>query len=146
MRIILLHDVAKIGRRYAVVEVPDGFARNKLIPTKAAVPATPDNLKRYSAITNHATEAKHMSDESLERSLKLLKETTITVSGKANAQGHLYQAITKDDIVTAAAKAGASLPVNVIQVASPLKTVGTHSITIVSGAMQGNVTIEVVAE
>lgn len=146
MRIILLHDVAKIGRRYAVVEVPDGFARNKLIPTKAAVPATPDNLKRYTAITNHAIEAKHESDESLERSLRLLKETPIKVSGKANKSGHLYQAVTKDDIVAAAAKAGASLPVNTINIATPIKTVGTHTVTITSGKVRGEISLEVVAE
>ena len=39
MKVILLQDVAKIGRRSEVVEVPDGYAQNKLIPKGMAQPA-----------------------------------------------------------------------------------------------------------
>ena len=46
MKVILLRDVAKIGRRFEIVEVPDGYALNKLIPKKDAEAATPANVKR----------------------------------------------------------------------------------------------------
>ncbi len=46
MKVILLRDVAKIGKRYEVANVPDGFALNKLIPQGDAQAATPDNVKR----------------------------------------------------------------------------------------------------
>ena len=46
MKVILLR-WAKIGRRYTVVEVPDGYALNKLIPKKKmAEQASPANLKK----------------------------------------------------------------------------------------------------
>ena len=40
MKVILLRDVAKLGRRFAVVEVPDGFALNQLIPKGMAEAAS----------------------------------------------------------------------------------------------------------
>ena len=46
MKVILLKDVAKIGRRFEIKEVPDGYALNKLIPKNMAQFATPENIKR----------------------------------------------------------------------------------------------------
>ncbi len=45
MRLVLLEDVDKLGKRGAVVSVKDGYGRNFLIPRKLAAPATEGNLK-----------------------------------------------------------------------------------------------------
>src|SRR3989449_1717945 len=45
MRVILLDDVSKVGRRGEVRDVSDGYARNYLIPKKLALSATAGNLK-----------------------------------------------------------------------------------------------------
>ena len=44
MKVILLDDVAKLGRRGEVRDVSDGYARNFLIPKKMALSATAGNL------------------------------------------------------------------------------------------------------
>ncbi len=49
MQVILLQDVAKIGRRFDVVNVADGYGLNKLIPQGMAKPATPENIKKIKA-------------------------------------------------------------------------------------------------
>ena len=49
MKVILLQDVAKIGRRFDIVEVPSGYGMNKLIPQGMAKPATPENVKAINA-------------------------------------------------------------------------------------------------
>ena len=46
MKVILLQDVAKIGKRSDLVEVPDGYAMNQLIPKRMAETATAQNKKR----------------------------------------------------------------------------------------------------
>jgi peptidylprolyl isomerase len=46
MKVILLQDVAKIGKRFEVANVPDGYALNQLIPKRMAEPATPANMKK----------------------------------------------------------------------------------------------------
>ena len=57
MKVILLRDVAKIGKRFEVKEVPTGHALNFLIPKKLAEPATTEALRRHSVEmkkkTNH---------------------------------------------------------------------------------------------
>ena len=46
MKVILQKDVPKIGRKYEVKDVPDGYAQNFLLPRKLALRATPDSLRR----------------------------------------------------------------------------------------------------
>ncbi len=47
MRVILLRDIARLGRKGEIKDVPDGHAFNFLIPGKHAVPATAENTKRH---------------------------------------------------------------------------------------------------
>jgi large subunit ribosomal protein L9 len=64
MKIILLDDVAKVGRRGEVRDVSDGFARNFLIPKKLALTATPGNLKNLSQIkTQQDTKAQRIKGD-----------------------------------------------------------------------------------
>ena len=49
MKVILLKDVAKIGRRHEVAEVPDGYALNMLIPKGLAKAGTPENIKKLTS-------------------------------------------------------------------------------------------------
>jgi LSU ribosomal protein L9P len=45
MKVVLMQDVPKLGTKFQVVEVSDGYARNYLIPRGLAQPATPALLK-----------------------------------------------------------------------------------------------------
>ena len=49
MKIILLQDVPKVGKKWEVKNVADGFAQNALIPKKLAEVATPSALARSAA-------------------------------------------------------------------------------------------------
>ena len=46
MKVILLEDIDKLGKRGAIVSVKDGYGRNFLLPRKLAMPATDGNMKR----------------------------------------------------------------------------------------------------
>ena len=50
MKVILLDDVTKVGRRGEVRDVSDGYARNFLIPKRLALSATAGNLKNLEHI------------------------------------------------------------------------------------------------
>src|SRR2546422_6575571 len=54
MKVILLDDVQKLGRRGEVRDVSDGYARNFLIPKKLALSATAGNLKNLDHIKKQA--------------------------------------------------------------------------------------------
>ena len=44
MKVILLEDVKSLGKKGAIVNVSDGYARNMILPKKLGLEATPKNL------------------------------------------------------------------------------------------------------
>jgi large subunit ribosomal protein L9 len=146
MKVILLRDVAKIGRRFEVKEVPDGFALNKLIPQKMAEPATPANLKRIAA--KHKSDVVHTD---MERSAALLivqacTETPLVVEMVANEQGHLFQAVHAMDVVLAAKARGFTLTEASLAISSPIKSVGDHAVELLSAGEKFSLPITVSAK
>ncbi len=130
MKVILLQDVAKIGRRHSVVEVPDGYARNKLIPMRAALPATPEQLAKLKAQVAQAAAQVAADTAALTASLGELTKTPLVIMVTANEQGHLFKQVTAKDVAAAAATAGHPVPVAAITITAPIKTVGEHTVSV----------------
>ncbi len=128
MKVILLRDVAKIGKRYQVVEVPDGFALNKLIPKKDAEAATPVNLKRVENMRLKNTSDKASILAALKKITIDLSEELLAVPMQANEQGHLFKSVHVDDVVAAAVRRGVPIPKAYISIAEPIKSIGEHQV------------------
>jgi large subunit ribosomal protein L9 len=133
MKVILVRDVAKIGRRNQIVEVPDGYAQNQLIPKKWALPATPQNLKRIEALHAGVAASKDAKEEQFLASVKKLESNPVTITADANEQGHLFKAIHEKDIVEAAKGVGVQLEVATVKIPTLIKSVGEHTIHLVHG-------------
>lgn len=144
MKVILMRDVAKIGRRNQIVEVPDGYAQNQLIPKKWALAATPQNLKRIEALHAGVAASKDAKEGSFMASVDTLKASELSISVEANEQGHLFKAIHEKDIVEAAKAKGVQLEVAHISIPTQIKSVGTHTISLVHGSHSIPYTITIV--
>ena len=86
MKVILLQDVAKIGRRFDVITVPDGYGMNQLIPKGMAKPATPENLKAIQAQTATNDAAKAQADEVFAQMTAKVDTVALEVPVEANEE------------------------------------------------------------
>jgi len=147
MKVILLQDVAKIGRRFQVVSVPDGYAMNKLIPKRLAEPASPENIKRIEARAQVQAASEAGTLSAFADACAALKEKTIMVSVDANAEGKMFQAL-KAQIIVEAVKAEVGVDINSAWVQMPvaIKTTGEHVVLLTHGDAQGEFTINVASK
>ena len=92
--IVLVEDVAHVGKVGDQVSVRPGYARNYLIPNGLAVVPTPNDLKmleRHQIKVQKAREARIADLKVLAEQLSRL--TTLTIEAQANEDGHLYGSI-----------------------------------------------------
>lgn len=71
MKVILLQDVAALGKESELVEVNDGYARNYLIPKKLGIEANAANMNVYNARKNAH---EHKIEREIENANKLKKK------------------------------------------------------------------------
>ena len=90
MKIILLKDVAKLGRKHDIKEISDGHALNMLIPRGLAIAATPAAIKRVELEKAKMAGEMKVQHELLEQNIKAIEKTTLTISGKANYSSGLW--------------------------------------------------------
>ncbi|MBP6924388.1 MAG: 50S ribosomal protein L9 [Candidatus Pacebacteria bacterium] len=144
MKVILLRDVSKIGRRNDIVEVPDGYALNQLIPKKWAEAAIPANIKKITA-QKAANTAHDEADKSrFEDVLAQLQKETLLVEAGPDDNGHLFKAVHEEDIASSAIAKGVSLDKSWIVLAKPIKALGTQEITLKRGTKSVVCTIEII--
>lgn len=70
MKVILLQDVKKVGKKDQTVEVSDGFATNYLFPRKLAVQLT----KKSNEVLSNQQEERRLEDENNRKNAMLIKE------------------------------------------------------------------------
>jgi large subunit ribosomal protein L9 len=146
MKIILLRDVAKIGRRNSVVEVPDGFALNRLIPSKAAEAATPTNLRRLEEKVGKVEAHNDALIKQVEDLAIKLETLNLVIPIKANDQGHLYESLSVAEVVEAATQSGLKVEKSWVVVPPGIKSLGRHSLSLRVSSKEFPFTIEVIAK
>ncbi len=144
MKVILTKDVARLGRRSEVKEVPDGHAINFLIPRKMAIIATPESMKRLNEEVKKHGEQKDNNLKSFEEAVTKLKDQNIICTVEANEKGHLFKGINVDDIAKLLAQHHFAITKNHIMLEHPIKDVGIHEVALVHGESKGICRLEVV--
>ncbi|MFT5832312.1 MAG: large subunit ribosomal protein L9 [Candidatus Paceibacteria bacterium] len=144
MKVILLQDVAKIGLRNEVVDVPNGYAANKLIPMKQAEPATPANLRKVGKV--NAAKAGAVADTAVvfNAAKEALSAEALEIKADMNEQEHLFKAIDAADIVTAAGAKGITVAPQMIGFPEVVKSAGEHTVALQAGSLNASFTINVV--
>lgn len=144
MKIVFLKDIPRIGKKYGVKEVADGYGRH-LVSQKLAEPATKEVLARIQGKMATDATMKKVHTELLMKNLEALSEATITLHGKANEKGHLFASIHKEEVL-AELKRSAHIEMHpdYVILDRPLKELGTYEIPVV--IEKNRVTFKVVVE
>ncbi len=130
MKIIFTKDVPRIGRKYEVKEVADGYARH-LIAQKIAEVATEASIARIEMKKSADASIKKVHTDLLMKNLDDLNGTIITMRGKANEKGHLFASIHKAEILAELKRAThLDMHPDYVILERPLKELGTFEIPV----------------
>jgi large subunit ribosomal protein L9 len=144
MKVILLKDVAKVGKHDTAVEVADGYALNFLIARGLAVQATPAALEKLNTKQQAAAQSAAVQTAVAAATAKKLAGMRVNVTAKVNDKGHLYQNLSADAIVAAIKRdLGVDVPASAIMLKTPIKTAGEWEVPLVLGVEKATVTVVV---
>lgn len=98
MKVILLQDEKKLGKKGDAVEVSEGYARNYILPKKIGVEATPKNLNDLKLKKqNEEKKAKELLD-SAKALAEELQGKQIVVKIKAGEGGRTFGSVSSKEI------------------------------------------------
>jgi large subunit ribosomal protein L9 len=130
MKVILLDDVAKLGRRGEVRDVSAGYARNFLIPRKLALTATAGNLRNLQHIKTQqeakADRVRGAADEVRQRIEALVFEER----RQASEEGKLFGSVTAQDVVDFLEQHGVAVERRRVLLEEPIKALGEAQVPI----------------
>jgi len=130
MKVILLEDVSKVGRRGEVRDVSDGYARNFLIPKKLALGATAGNLKNLDHIKKQANAKADRAKSDAEGLRAQIEAVAYEERRQASEEGKLFGSVTSQDLVDFLDKHGVKVERRRVQLDEPIKTLGESSVPI----------------
>jgi large subunit ribosomal protein L9 len=130
MKVILLEDVNKVGRRGEVRDVSDGYARNFLLPKKLALGATAGNLKNLEHIKKQANAKAERARSDAEALRARIEALVFEERRQASEEGKLFGSVTSQDLVDFLDKHGVKVERRRMQLEEPIKTLGETSVPV----------------
>ena len=130
MKVILLKDVKKQGKKDDIIEVSDGYGMNYLIKNGLAVAATKTSTKILSnELDKRKQEEEKLVKEMQERRDKIIREN-ITFKVKTGAMDKVFGNVSSKQIAESLNKMGYKVDKKQIQIDAPLDTLGVHNVTV----------------
>jgi large subunit ribosomal protein L9 len=130
MKIILLDDVNKVGRRGEVRDVSDGYARNFLIPKKLALHATAGNMKNLESIKSQQQAKADRVKDDAEALRARIEALTFEDRRQASEEGKLFGSVTTQDMVEFLDRNGIKVERKRLHLEEPIKSLGDTSVSI----------------
>ena len=148
MEVVFTQDVPNKARAGEVRRVPDGYARNYLLPQGLAAIATEEVKKRIHKITAVGDEVRVRETAIMEELAKGMDDVTITLTARITPNGRYYGAITSTHIaMELAEKVGREVERRWVESAEPIREPGEYDVTLrfsteVSATIHVNAEIE----
>lgn len=130
MRVILTEDVPKLGHAGEVVKVKPGYGRNYLLPQGKALLATAGRVKSLEH-QRRVIEEKVKKEVALhQQTASELAKVSLSFEMQSNEEGRLFGSVTNGDIQLRLAELGFAIDRRRIELAEPIKSVGSHQVEV----------------
>ncbi|MBI2042564.1 MAG: 50S ribosomal protein L9 [Candidatus Nealsonbacteria bacterium] len=130
MKVIFLKDIDKVGKKFELKNVSDGYARNFLFPNNLAKPATPEAIE-WLKIQQDIQKKKDEEDlKAAEGKASELDGSEIMMPVKIGEEGQLFESITAQKIADKLNEAGAGVKKSQILLENPIKETGEYPVKV----------------
>ncbi len=130
MKVILLENVARVGKKFEVKEAAPGYAKNYLFPGRKAKIASPANMKKLEAQQLASKKRQEKEKEGVQTLAEKLRSFVLEISERVGEKGELFESITEQKIADLLNQQGFSLDKSQIQLGQPIKVLGNFSIEV----------------
>lgn len=130
MRLILLEDVERLGKRGAIVNVADGYGRNYLIPRKLGVPASEGNVRKIEQEKKRFQLQEVKEEKDASQVKDELEKVSLTFPMKAGEGDVLFGSVTSSDIAASLEKEGYTIDKRKIELEDPIKRLGVYQVAV----------------
>ena len=99
MKIILLQDDKKLGKKGQIIEASEGYARNYILPKKIGVEATPKNLNDLKLQKANEDKIAQQQLDAAKELAAVLETKQVVVKMKAGEGGRVFGSVSSKEIV-----------------------------------------------
>jgi large subunit ribosomal protein L9 len=134
MKVLLTKDVKGVGKTGEIKEVADGYGKNFLIGKGLALLATHEVIKKYEADQRKKAANEAAEVERLTAIKTQLADIKVVISKKLGNTGHLFGAVTKEEIADALkAQHNIEIDKKELDAKHGIKTTGIHDLDLKLG-------------
>lgn len=146
MKVILKRDVKGLGHEGDLKDVKDGYARNFLLPTGAAVIADKGAVANWERHRDQREERERAYRADAEATAERLRELKLEIPVKAGERGRLFGAVTSHQLADAINRSGIELDRHALHLREPIKALGDYKVDVrIMPGVDATVTVSVVA-
>lgn len=147
MKVFMKKDVPQVGKSGTMLNIPDGYARNYLLPNGLAIEVTEKNESLIKQIMQKNASAKEASLIKSSLIADKIKSLHLVLKRKLHDDGKLYGAVNAHEIVELLAANDVAVKKSQIVFIKPIKTKGVHSVTIeLAGNLKPTFSLEIMSE
>ncbi|MDD4568665.1 MAG: 50S ribosomal protein L9 [Tepidanaerobacteraceae bacterium] len=146
MKVILLEDVKKLGKKGDLVNVADGYARNYLLPRNLVEEATSGSIKQLKQEKTALENKKQRQKEEAQQIAGKISKTSVTLNVKSGDQGKLFGSVTSKDISEALKKQHKiDIDRRKIELSEPIKSLGNYEVSIkLAPEVEAKLTVKII--
>ncbi len=127
-KLLLLEDIANVGRKGDLVTVKPGYSRNFLVPQKKAMIADGNVIKIQARLKEERAKQALVDRKESEELSAILAQKVIVSKVNVDPDGNMYGSVTAKNIVDLLAEEGITVERRMVSLTQSIRTIGSHTV------------------